>query len=72
MKKVNLIIISAFLSFSFAWSALAATDVKLGFVDMKKAVQTGSISSEESLAVISSLEGCYKSLNIPFHPPVRK
>ena len=40
--------------------------------DMKKAVQTGSISSEESLAVISSLEGCYKSLDIPFHPPVRK
>ena len=40
--------------------------------DMKTAVQTGSISSEESLAVIASLEGCYKSLDIPFHPPVRK
>lgn len=40
--------------------------------DMKTAVQTGSISSEESLSVIASLEGCYQSLDIPFHPPVRK
>ena len=40
--------------------------------DMQKAVQTGSISSEDSLSVIDSLEGCYTSLDIPFHPPVRK
>ena len=40
--------------------------------DIQTAVKTGSISSEKSLAVISSLEGCYKSLDIPFHPPVRK
>ncbi len=40
--------------------------------DIQTAVQTGSISSEKSLSVIASLEGCYKSLDIPFHPPVRK
>ena len=40
--------------------------------EIKEAVQTGSISSERSLSVISSLEKCYQSLDIPFHPPVRK
>ena len=39
---------------------------------IQTAVKTGSISSEESLNVIGSLEICYKALDIPFHPPVRK
>ena len=39
---------------------------------IQTAVQSGSISSAESLSVISILETCYQRLDIPFHPPVRQ
>ena len=39
---------------------------------IQAAVQSGSISSTESLSMIDLLEGCYQRLEIPFHPPVRK
>ena len=41
-------------------------------VQIQGAVQSGSISSAESLSVIGLLEGCYQRLEIPFHPPVRQ
>jgi hypothetical protein len=39
---------------------------------IQDAVQSGAISSDDSLSVISLLEGCYDRLDIPFHPPVRQ
>ena len=40
--------------------------------DIQKAADSGSISSEASMAMINAIEGCYKRLDIPFHPPVQR
>ena len=40
--------------------------------DIQKAADSGSISSEASVAMINAIEACYKRLDIPFHPPVQR
>ena len=48
MQKLTVIFVGMILSSCFALSAFAATDVKIGYIDMKKAVQEGGDKAAEN------------------------